>query len=148
MIQRASKKPTVVECVKYDGSQKSLVAVRDFVGVNLIGPTVLASPSQHVQLKTLEGTMVVEPGSYVLKGVMGEFWAVRGDIFALTYEILEPLVIKPAKLSDEELKDLIEIMEADGECACEKKRELSERKVYKAGFWAPEPSYCEVCIPF
>lgn len=35
---------------------------------------------------TLEGTMTVRQGDYVVRGVAGEFYPVRPDIFEQTYE--------------------------------------------------------------
>lgn len=37
-------------------------------------------------LATLEGVMVARPGDWVICGVIGELYACRADIFALTYE--------------------------------------------------------------
>jgi hypothetical protein len=40
-------------------------------------------------IHTLEGLMRVVDGSWVVRGVAGEFWAVKDSIFQKTYEILE-----------------------------------------------------------
>lgn len=40
-------------------------------------------------IATLEGVMQVKPGDYVIRGVQGEFYPCRGDIFAATYEKAE-----------------------------------------------------------
>jgi hypothetical protein len=37
-------------------------------------------------IKTLEGWMVVTPGDYVIRGVNGEFYACKPDVFSKTYE--------------------------------------------------------------
>lgn len=37
-------------------------------------------------VETLEGTHLATPGSWLLQGIQGEFYAVRPDIFAQTYE--------------------------------------------------------------
>ncbi|MGN7969013.1 hypothetical protein [Microbacterium sp. 22296] len=44
-----------------------------------------ASPHE-VQIKTLEGTMTASLGDYVIRGVQGEFYPCKPDIFAATYE--------------------------------------------------------------
>lgn len=41
-----------------------------------------------LRIRTLEGLMLVRPGDYVIRGVAGEFYACRGDIFKATYEPL------------------------------------------------------------
>lgn len=42
--------------------------------------------TQGVVIHTLEGDMTAGYGWYILKGVKGEFYPCRGDIFAATYE--------------------------------------------------------------
>jgi len=37
-------------------------------------------------IRTLEGTMIVSPGSWVVTGVSGERYPVRDDIFRKTYQ--------------------------------------------------------------
>ena len=41
-------------------------------------------------INTLEGVMKAEPGDWIIKGVRGEFYPVKPDIFAETYEVIEP----------------------------------------------------------
>lgn len=55
---------------------------RDFKVVGLSAPFGL-------EIKSLEGWVLAEPGDWVCKGVEGEFWRVRGDIFAKTYAMVE-----------------------------------------------------------
>lgn len=37
-------------------------------------------------IPTLEGAMAADIGSYIIKGVKGEYYPCRGDIFEDTYE--------------------------------------------------------------
>ena len=37
-------------------------------------------------IPTLEGDMLVRPGDYIIKGVQGEFYPCKPDIFEQTYE--------------------------------------------------------------
>lgn len=47
---------------------------------------------QEVRVRTLEGTMTARPGDWIVKGVAGEVYPVRADIFAATYEPAHELV--------------------------------------------------------
>ena len=49
-----------------------------------------AFPDQHCVIKTLEGWMRVTAGDYIIKGVRGEFYPCKPDIFELTYEVVTP----------------------------------------------------------
>ena len=40
-------------------------------------------------IKTLEGNMRAEPGDYIIKGVQGEFYPCKSDIFKETYETID-----------------------------------------------------------
>lgn len=41
---------------------------------------------EHVRIRTLEGVMGANVGDYIIKGVAGEFYPCRADIFEQTYE--------------------------------------------------------------
>lgn len=45
-----------------------------------------SSAQKGVSIKTLEGNMFAPWGSYIVKGVDGELYPVRGDIFQKTYD--------------------------------------------------------------
>lgn len=42
----------------------------------------------EIVIKTLEGEMTAASGAWVIKGVEGEFWAIKESIFNKTYEII------------------------------------------------------------
>ena len=39
-----------------------------------------------VEIKTLEGTMLASPGDWIIRGVAGEFYPCKPEIFEATYE--------------------------------------------------------------
>ena len=39
------------------------------------------------EIKTLEGILIAKAGDYIIKGVKGEVYPCRADIFELTYEL-------------------------------------------------------------
>ena len=45
--------------------------------------------SGRVEIKTLEGTMVANPGDWIVRGVQGELYPCKADIFEATYEPAE-----------------------------------------------------------
>lgn len=82
------RKPTEVEAVQYNQLDHPfeeypvwlLKALEDeVIGYDL-------GRSGSVFIKTLEGKMRVAPGDYIVQGIIGELWAVKPEIFALTYE--------------------------------------------------------------
>ncbi len=76
------KKPVVIEAVQWLGSMSDVIAL---VGHDL--PTAgLPAPSGSLAIKTLEGTMVAQPNDWIIKGVNGEIYPCKPDIFEKTYE--------------------------------------------------------------
>ncbi len=73
------KKPIVVKAIKYTGS--NIAEIGEFTG---------AYEVKYVQgnlyIKTLEGTMRANRGDYIIKGVKGEVYPCKPDIFHETYE--------------------------------------------------------------
>jgi hypothetical protein len=43
----------------------------------------------HVDIKTLEGTMRGVVGDWIIRGVKGEFYPCKPDIFEATYELVQ-----------------------------------------------------------
>lgn len=44
--------------------------------------------SEPLGIRTLEGVMTVSEGDFIIKGVKGEFYPCKEEIFRLTYESL------------------------------------------------------------
>lgn len=83
MIKKYRKKPVVISAVLFSGLNHDEVA--DFVGggVEVGGSSTLIIP-------TLEGKMTASQGDYVIRGVKGEFYPCKPDIFEATYEEAYP----------------------------------------------------------
>lgn len=89
------KKPVVIEAVQFDGLNATEIS--DFVGKKL--SPVLESDTAYqagqgapifsLGIVTLEGTMKAMPRDWVIKGVNGEFYPCKPDIFEKTYEPAE-----------------------------------------------------------
>ena len=76
------KKPVVLEAVKFGGI--NFQEIIDFVGLEHI-----IFGNGQIYIHTLEGDMEVSAGDYVIKGVHGEFYPCKPDIFEETYEEIE-----------------------------------------------------------
>ena len=88
------KKPVVIEAVQWNGH--NLEEIKEFVGDSLIyeifdaawrvGKDALAV---YMEIETLEGNHKCSIGDYIIKGVQGEFYPCKPDIFEQTYERVE-----------------------------------------------------------
>lgn len=90
-IINARKKPVVVEAIQLLETQ--LVSVFDFLGESKNYPECkiggIDPSSGKFMIKTLEGDMITNIGDWIIKGVNGEFYPCKDDIFKKTYDILE-----------------------------------------------------------
>ena len=75
------KKPVVIEAVVFNGNNHKEVEV--FIEGNY------DNTLNYPNIKTLEGIMMVSEGDYVIKGIKGEFYPCKPDIFKKTYEKVE-----------------------------------------------------------
>lgn len=73
------KKPVVVDAILWTG--ENWQDISDFVGDKLFRDT-----KNIVIIKTLEGSMRADIGDWVIKGIKGEFYPCKPDIFETTYE--------------------------------------------------------------
>lgn len=85
MPKRYRKKPVVIEAAKLQKGNESRVA--EWCGGQTVNESVDGCAS--VEIETLEGTMTASPGDFIIKGVNGEFYPCKSDIFEKTYEIVE-----------------------------------------------------------
>lgn len=79
------KKPVVIEAVQWTGdNQKEIEA---FCGAGVMFGTIYEpDPVCVACIPTLEGKMYARPGDYIIKGVNGECYPCKPDVFAKTYE--------------------------------------------------------------
>lgn len=76
------KKPVVIEAVQWNGN--NLTEMQNFMPAEkweLTGGRLSA-----LEIKTLEGNHLATSGDYIIKGVKGEFYPCKPDIFEMTYE--------------------------------------------------------------
>lgn len=79
------KKPIVIEAIQYNGMnlEKITNAFTDFEC------TLEAGVGAILGIYTLEGKMLCEIGDYIIKGIKGEFYPCKPDIFEETYDKVE-----------------------------------------------------------
>lgn len=82
------KKPVVVEAVQWVGTNGR--EIDEFVSRNPQGRTRTFRPlPDRLFIATLEGEHRADVGDWIIRGVAGEFYPCKPDIFALTYEAVE-----------------------------------------------------------
>lgn len=104
MARAYRKRPVVVEAVQWTGNNHAEMC--EFIDSEVFE----IIPRVGLVIRTLEGDHHASPGDYIIKGVNGEFYPCKPDIFAKTYEAALPTLTPP-----NEALTLEHLREMDGE---------------------------------
>ena len=88
------KKPVVIEAMQFDGTVSSADAIKNWArmpdGMTAeAGRTSKGDYCSYLSIRTLEGTMRADANDWIIKGLKGEFYPCKPDIFEATYETAE-----------------------------------------------------------
>ena len=81
-MARFRKKPVVIEAMQYYGDSTELVLVFGQGNIKAVAQDCL-------EIATLEGRMHARLNDWIIRGVAGEFYPCKPDIFEATYEAAE-----------------------------------------------------------
>lgn len=84
------KKPVVIEAIQYDGN--NMLACLSFAKSPEVEEDFL---KEGIAIKTREGVMLASPGDWIIRGIKGELYPCKPDIFAETYEPVEQPPTEP-----------------------------------------------------
>ena len=79
------KKPVIIEAWKWDETKETFKKT-GCKSMMSSGHVERPNEMTSLRIQTLEGTMAVNKGDYIIKGVHGEFYPCKPDIFEKTYE--------------------------------------------------------------
>jgi hypothetical protein len=77
-MKKYCKLPVVVEALQYDGHNG--YEIQDWSNHEVV------VTNSSILVETLEGVMKANIGDYIIKGVRGEFYPCKPDVFKLTYK--------------------------------------------------------------
>jgi hypothetical protein len=80
------KKPVVIEA--YQLRPNNIETLEQWCGGSIKG-TLLPVVHQCIDIQTLEGEMRAEMGDWIIRGIKGEHYPCKPDIFEMTYEKAE-----------------------------------------------------------
>jgi hypothetical protein len=75
------KKPVVIDAIQISDNDDELLA---WLGEFVVPFEIIADHT--IIIHTLEGDMRADPGDWIIRGVKGEFYPCKPDIFEQTYE--------------------------------------------------------------
>jgi hypothetical protein len=84
---KVTKKPVTIEAVKWTGKELSEYPewINESLSIEAPKPGSMLMVEDEVKIWTLEGVMIANPGDYILRGIKGELYPCKTDIFLATY---------------------------------------------------------------
>ena len=92
-MKKFRKKPVVVEAEQWLGEEEQKERLLS-EGVIMTIPSLDGS----CLVPTLEGNMTCQLNDYIIKGIKGEYYPCKPDIFELTYDLVEEVVLEEVVL--------------------------------------------------
>lgn len=83
MTRKYVKKPIVIEAVQWKGDNRR--EIFEFCTLSYFN-TDFETQNLKLMIQTLEGVMEASIGDYIIKGIQGEFYPCKEEIFKLTYD--------------------------------------------------------------
>lgn len=82
------KKPVVIEALQWDGTLAGVRAIREWAPELMVNSLVTDKDGNVAEWRigTLEGSHIVSKYDFVIKGIAGEFYPCKSDIFRATYD--------------------------------------------------------------
>jgi len=90
------KKPVIIEAIIFNG--KNFAECEKFIGKHNYDNTL-----NFPNIITLEGTMRITVGDYIIKGIAGEFYPCKPEIFSKTYEVVKGGIATSEELESSDL---------------------------------------------
>ena len=86
---RFRKKPVVIDAMQFIDNGDDVVKWAKSLGADALCWCTSATKTA-IGIRTLEGEMRASSGDWIIRGVKGEFYPCKPDIFDATYEALVP----------------------------------------------------------
>ena len=83
-MKKFRKKPVEIEAIQWTGN--CLADTYDLAKSLGVPPEIPINNKGQVLIKTLEGTMAASKGDWIIRGIQGELYPCKPDIFEATYE--------------------------------------------------------------
>ena len=80
------KKPVIIEAIQFEDNSDRIIEIHEFMGGDTIRVNYEDKDNPYLKIETLEGIMKASVGDYIIKGINGEFYPCKPDIFEKTYE--------------------------------------------------------------
>lgn len=100
-LKQFRKRPVTIEAVRFDGSQEAAEAIVELFGDDRLTAWAAGRRGKNeiwtIVIDTLEGAMRAAAGDWIIKGIKGELYPCKHEIFIQTYDpVVKVELGKPA----------------------------------------------------
>ena len=85
-MNRFRKKPVEIEAVQFTGENAATIFAWMDASTGSAEPSIRKVSEGVLVIRTLEGDMTAQRLDWIIRGVKGEFYPCKPDIFAATYD--------------------------------------------------------------
>lgn len=107
-MKQYKKKPVVIEAIQFVDNSDRLLEIQEFMGGGLLRVNYEDPENPFIRIETLEGEIKAMVGDYIIKGVNGEFYPCKPDIFEKTYDEVDETCVGMS------FSDAIEVLKQGG----------------------------------
>jgi len=84
-MRQFRKKPIVIEAIQFFDQPEEIIAIQEFMGNTDLTIDYADVDDLKLKIETLEGIMDASLGDWIIKGVKGEFYPCKPDVFDKSY---------------------------------------------------------------
>lgn len=93
LVKSFRKRPVVIQAIQFTENDYSVNKILDWMEFDTkpgkIGYYHTDDAGGYIIIPTLEGNHRADIGDWIIRGIKGEFYPCKPDIFAVTYELVE-----------------------------------------------------------
>lgn len=82
MVKTYKKKPVEIQALQWTGENQAEL-------YKFVPPHLRVEEPDGLHIVTLEGNHFANIGDFIIKGVKGEFYPIKSDIFEMTYDLVD-----------------------------------------------------------
>lgn len=88
-VQKYRKRPVEVDAIRF--TRSNFDAIKEFTSGKAKGMFIERCPNGKCTciIETLEGDLTATEGDFIIRGVKGEYYACKADVFFKTYDLVE-----------------------------------------------------------
>lgn len=90
------EKPVEIEAVQFDGSHR----ITEWTGLTAQNAGAIFWKESALVIRTMEGDLVASPGDWIIRGIKGEIYPCKDDIFAATYDEVRAEIVTQDEAND------------------------------------------------